>query len=143
MDGNGSDTINLNFLTGSRGGQSHPWPVTSLLKGDKPALSSVTVHLGCHTFEMPEVVPLEGITTHKRSHSLVHHPTVRSLPCFRLPTCNLPHVPSLIPNAENKLQNCPPQDLSSCSLLNVIGLTQINTHRNSLEVWPLPTSPRC
>lgn len=63
----------------------------------KPALFTVLVHLGYHTFETPEVIlfsrPLTGITTLQGAHSLVKHP----VPRFLQPSPNLPYVPSLTP----------------------------------------------
>lgn len=44
--------------------------MTSLVKGLKQALSIVVVHLGECAFEMPEVIPLEGVTILKRAHNL-------------------------------------------------------------------------
>lgn len=89
--------INCKFLPGQITVGSHAHAYNFFRKGCKPALP-IVLHLGQHTFEMPEVIPLEDITTLNRAQNL-NYPGIHSLPCFLPPSLNLPLIPSLIPNA--------------------------------------------
>lgn len=62
---------------------SHSLHITFLVKCFK-ANSIVLVHLGEHNFEMPEVTPMEGMTTITRAHN-PNYPVIQYWPCFLPP----------------------------------------------------------
>lgn len=109
------------------------------------ALAIFSVHWGWHTLETSPLRPLLPIHDHRvwplqRTHNLNHSeilPPVSLSPSSTLSSSHSPLNFKCIKKLQNRYS---PRYLRFCSVSSVISLPQLNSYKNSLQVWTFLTS---